>query len=141
MKFKKHISFLLAFFLLVSNVGFAVDVHYCGGEIASVKPVFWRTVEYQNTVEESCCPPQASSIVEENGGCCKDKVFHIQEKSENVILISMSFQTDFNFLLEEWKPIVFAEFPKFGNSSVTSYYCDANAPPLFKLYHQYIFYA
>lgn len=141
MKFKNHISFLLAFFLLVSNVGLAVDVHYCGGEIASVKPVFWRTVESQNTVEESCCPTQASSFVDVNGGCCKDKVFHIQEKSENVILISMSFQTDFNFLLEESKPIVFNEILNFESKPITSYYCDANAPPLFKLYHQYIFYA
>ncbi|HSN49027.1 MAG TPA: hypothetical protein VLR29_09715 [Flavobacterium sp.] len=141
MKFKKHISFLLAFFLLVSNVGLAVDVHYCGGEIASVKPVFWRTAESQNTVEESCCPPQASSIEDENAGCCKDKVFHIQEKSENVTINSISFQTDFNFLLEESKPIVFAEVPNFESNKISSYYCDANAPPLFKLYHQYIFYA
>ncbi len=78
MKFKKHISLFLAFFLLVSNVGFAVDVHYCGGEIASVKPIFWKTLESQNTVEESCCPPKSSNIVEENGGCCKDKVVSFQ---------------------------------------------------------------
>ena len=141
MKFKKHISFLLAFFLLVSNVGLAVDVHYCGGEIASVKPVFWRTVESQNTVEESCCPPKASNIVDENGGCCKDKVFNIQKKSENVTLISISFQPVFNFLFEKWNPIVFFEIPSFESNKTTSYYCDANSPPLFKLYHQYIFYA
>lgn len=141
MKFKKHLSLFLAFFLLVSNVGFAVEVHYCGGEIASVKPVFWKTVESQNTVEKSCCPPKASSAVEENNSCCKDKQFNIQKKSENVTLISISFQPDFNFLFEEWQPVVFSEFSNFGNSSITSYYCDANAPPLFKLYHQYIFYA
>lgn len=42
MNFKKHISLFLAFFLLVSNVGFALDVHYCGVEIASIKPVFGK---------------------------------------------------------------------------------------------------
>ncbi len=141
MKFKKHISLFLAFFLLVSNVGFAVDVHYCGGEIASVKPVFWKTIESQNTVEKSCCPPKPSNIVEENGGCCKDKVVSFQKKLENVTINSISFQPDLNFLFEEWKPIVFSEFPNFESSQITSYYCDANAPPLFKLYHQYIFYA
>ncbi len=141
MKFKKHISLFLAFFLLVSNVGFAVDVHYCGGEIASVKPVFWKTVESQNTVEKSCCPPKASSTVEEKGDCCKDKVFNIQKKSENTTVTSISFQSDFNFLFEEWNPVVFAKISNFESSEITSYYCDANAPPLFKLYHQYIFYA
>jgi hypothetical protein len=141
MKFKKHISLFLAFFLLVSNVGFAIDVHYCGGEIASVKPVFWKTVESQNTVEESCCPPKISSFVEENGSCCKDKVVSFQKKIENVTINSISFQPDLNFLFEEWNPIFFSEFPIFESSEITSYYCDANAPPLFKLYHQYIFYA
>lgn len=141
MKFKKHISFFLAFFLLLSNVGVAIDVHYCCGEIASVKPVIWETIEYQNTVEESCCPPKASSNLEEKDSCCKDKVVHFQKKSENVIVKSISFQPDFNFLFEEWNPIVFSEITNFENSLTTSYYCDANAPPLFKLYHQYIFYA
>jgi len=55
MKFKKHISILLSFFLLVSNVGFAVDVHYCGGEVASIKPVYWENLEASKTVEKSCC--------------------------------------------------------------------------------------
>ena len=141
MKFKKHISFFLAFFLLLSNVGFAIDVHYCCGEIASVKPVIWETIECQKTVEESCCPPKASSNLEKNDSCCKDKVVHFQKKSENVIVKSISFQPDFNFLFEEWNPIVFSEITNFENSLTTSYYCDANAPPLFKLYHQYIFYA
>ncbi len=141
MKFKKHISLFLAFFLLVSNVGFDIDVHYCGGEIASVKPSFWKSFESQNTVEESCCIQETSTILEENGSCCKDKVVRFQEKFENVTVNSISFQSDFNFLLEDWHPIVYSEFQNFEINKITSFYCDTNAPPLFKLYHQYIFYA
>jgi hypothetical protein len=141
MKFKKHISLFLAFFLLVSNVGFAVDVHYCGGEIASVKPVFWKTVASQNAIEKSCCSPKTFDNLQKKDSCCKDKVVNFQKKSENTTLTSISFHTDFNFLFEEWQPIVFSEISNFGNDKITSYYCDANAPPLFKLYHQYIFYA
>lgn len=137
MKFKKHISILLSFFLLVSNVGFAIDVHYCGGEIASVKPVLWKPVEIQKTVETSCC----ASKIEKKDSCCKDKVVNIQKKSENTVVKSFSFQTNFTFLFEEWTPIVFHNISNFKNSEITSYYCDANAPPLFQLYHQYIFYA
>jgi hypothetical protein len=141
MNFKKHICLFLAFFLLVSNVGFAVDVHYCGGEIASIKPVFWKNFESKNTFEESCCPPKSSNIVEENSSCCKDKVVSFEKKFENVIVNSISFQPDFNFLIENWNPIIYSEFQNFESNKITSYYCDANAPPLFKLYHQYIFYA
>lgn len=138
MKFKKHISILLAFILLVSNVGFAIDVHYCGGQIASVKPAFWKEVAPQET---SCCPPKATASVEKKDSCCKDKVFKFQKKSENTTVTSIAFLPHFVFLFEEWKPIVFQTISNFKNSEITSYYCDANAPPLFQLYHQYIFYA
>lgn len=141
MKFEKQISLFLAFCLLFSNLGFAIDVHYCGGEIASVKPVFWIAFESKNTVEESCCPPQAATILKEKDSCCKNKVVSFQKKFENVTVNSISFQPDFNFLLEEWHPIIYSKFLNFGSNKITSFYCDVNAPPLFKLYQQYIFYA
>ena len=141
MRFKKHISLLLAFFLLVSNVGFAVDVHYCGGKLASVTPIYWKNTKSINEVEKGCCAPKANEKVEKNDSCCKDKLINFQKKSENITFSSASFLPDFNFLLEEWSPIVFSEISHFENSPIASYYCDANAPPFFKLYHQYIFYA
>ncbi|HRA74387.1 MAG TPA: hypothetical protein PLB11_16360, partial [Flavobacterium sp.] len=91
--------------------------------------------------EKSCCAPEASSLVEKKESCCKDKVIHFEKKQENVIIKSFTFQSDFIFLIEEWNPIIFTEFSNFEDSRIISYYCDANAPPLFKLYHQYIFYA
>jgi hypothetical protein len=141
MKFKKHISLALAFFLLVSNVGFAVDVHYCGGKVAAIKPIFWKDSETLNKEEKGCCPPKVSTITNKKESCCKDKVIHFQKKSGKVSLNSISFQPDFIFLFEEFTPIFYSEVSIFENGRSTSYYCDANAPPLFKLYHQYIFYA
>lgn len=141
MRFKKHISIFLVFFLLVSNLGFAVDVHYCGGKIASIKPVLWKTIEYQNTIENSCCVPKVSNNVEKKDSCCKNKVINFQKKSENTTLTSISFHSNFTFLFEEWNSISFSKILNFESSCTSSYYCDANAPPLFKLYHQYIFYA
>lgn len=141
MKFKKHISLFLAFFLLVSNIGFALDVHYCGGEIASVKPVLWKTVEFENTPDKSCCAPKVSTTLEKKDSCCKDKVVHFEKKSENTTVNSIVFHPNFVFLFQELNPIIFSEISNFETSSISSYYCDANAPPLFQLYHQYIFYA
>lgn len=141
MKFQKHISLFLAFFLLVSNVGFAIDVHYCEGKIASVQPGFWQTTEFQNRVEESCCAPKSNTILEDEKSCCKDKIVHFQKKSENTTVTSIAFYPNFVFLFDDWKPIVFGTITHFENNTIPSYYCDANAPPLFQLYHQYIFYA
>lgn len=141
MKYKKHISIFLAFFLLVSNMGFAIDVHYCGGKVASVTPIFLKNYDSIPALEESCCASESSSLVEKKESCCKDKVIQFEKKQENSTIKSISFQPNFTFLFEEWNPIIFSENSNFENSRITSYYCDANAPPLFKLYHQYIFYA
>lgn len=141
MKFKKHISFLLAIFLLVSNTGFALDVHYCGGKVASVKPIYWKNYESLPPNEDSCCASKTSRLVEKKESCCKDKVIHFEKKQENILIKSLAFQSNFLFFIDDWNPVVFTTFSNFEDNCVPSYYCDANAPPLFKLYHQYILYA
>jgi hypothetical protein len=134
MKFKKHISLFLAFFLLVSNVGLAVNVHYCGKSISSIS---LNTVISSQNSEKGCCEKTTS----ENDSCCKDKTFHFQQKTDNLIVKAFAFQTDTAYLIEDWNPITFISFSNFKKIQATSYYCDAHAPPLFKLYNQYIFYA
>lgn len=133
MKFKKHISILLVFFLLISNAGLSFNVHYCGNEVASVS---LKTSFSSQDFEKDCC-----GIVSENDACCKDKVVHFQKKSDNSLLKAYSFNADIPFLIEEWNPIVFSEVSNFKSFENNSYYCDANGPPLFKLYNKYIFYA
>jgi hypothetical protein len=141
MNFRKCISFVLALFLLVSNTGFAIDVHYCGGKIASLKPIYWKNSNSTGEEEKGCCPPKKSNLLSKKESCCKDKVVHFQKKSGKVSLNSITFQPDFVFLVGQWNPFIFSKVSDVENSSVASYYCDANAPPLFKLYNQYIFYA
>lgn len=130
---KKHISFLLAFFLLVTNSGLAFNIHYCGNEIAavSIKTTFISTAS-----EKSCC-----GINEAKSHCCKDKVIHIEKKSDNVILKAFAFNAYSFVLIDQYKSIVFSPFQNFKNHTAATYFCEAHAPPLFKQYHQYIFYA
>lgn len=132
MKFKNHISIILVFFLLVSNVGLAFNVHYCGEKIESIS---LKTETSSINTEKGCC----KKIASKKNSCCKDKVFHFQQKSDNLIVKAFSPHFD-SYLIEEWNPIVFCNHSNFKNSQITSY-CDANAPPLYKLYSQYIFYA
>lgn len=133
MNFKKNICSLLAVLLLVSNVGFAFNVHYCGEEIAFVS---LKSAFSSNNTEKKCC-----GIVEKKSHCCKNKVFHFQKKSESSNLNVFTFNSDILFLNQDWKPILITSTPNFNRNSITSYFCDANAPPFFKLYSQYIFYA
>jgi hypothetical protein len=133
MKFKKHISIFLAILLLVSNVGLAFNVHYCGGEISSVS---LNSTFPSLKSEKGCCKKLAS----EKDSCCKDKKVVIQKKGDNGVIKSFSFQMDYAFVIPETHSFVFATVGNFKNNSTLSYYCDANAPPLFKLYSQYLLY-
>jgi len=134
MNFKKHISVFLAFFLLVSNVGFAFNVHYCEGEVASVEAIYLNLDSKSS--EKGCCEKKVSK----KDNCCKDKTFHFQKKSDDSILKAFSFNANAVLSNADWKSVAVASVCNSTKSPVTSYYCEANAPPFFKLFHQYIFY-
>jgi len=127
---KKCTSILLVFLLLVSNTGLAFNVHYCGDSIASVslKAVF-------AAAEKGCC-----GIAKKKMHCCKSKVVHFQKNSDNTIVKSFALQTAVTVPIVQWKPLPFEATVDFKGNSNLSYYCDSHAPPLFKLYSQYIFY-
>jgi hypothetical protein len=129
MKFKKHISLFLSVLLLVSNVGLAFNAHYCGGELASVSLASLKT-------EKGCC----EKVVSKKDSCCKDKKIVFQKKTDNGIVKFFSFQFDYAFLIPESHSVAFTSATNFKNSTAITYYCDANAPPLFKLYSQYLLY-
>ncbi|WP_264552489.1 HYC_CC_PP family protein [Flavobacterium sp. N2038] len=132
MNLKKCTGLFLALLLLVSNIGFAFDVHYCGGEIASVS----LNTTVSGTPEKKCC-----GASEKKSSCCKDKVVHIEKKSDHATFKIFFFQLDFPAVIQEFKPIAFLAVPNFKTNQIIAYYSDANAPPLFKLYNQYIFYS
>ena len=133
MKFKKHISLLLVFFVLVSNMGLAFKVHYCGGEMASIS---LNSMAFSPSEKNGCC-----GMMEKKSHCCKDKIVAFQKKSENIIYKAFSFNPNMPSLIVEWQPIAFLATFNFKSNPLHSYFCDANAPPFFKLYHQYILYA
>ena len=133
MNLKRCTSIILAFLLLVSNVGMAFNVHYCGDEIASISVN--RIASQQ--IEKGCC----EKTVTKKDSCCKDKVVNFQKKSDNTILKVFSFSAPYYFVIKQVQTISFFSIKNLKSIEVTSYFCEANAPPLFKLYSQYIFYA
>ena len=134
MNIKKCIGPFLALLILVSNIGFAFTMHYCGGKVASVS-----VQALVNTVnsEKGCC--EKKSVTKDS--CCKNKTVHFQKKSDNATLKAFSFEPYVAHLVPENKVEIATLQATFISKPIATYYCDANAPPLFKLYHHYIFYA
>jgi len=114
-------------------------VHYCGDKIASFSSVF-STIETEKNDDSptnNCC-----CVKEDKNSCCKDKVVDLKKDTQDVVVKTFSFQIDAAIILVKSDEIDFAKAQKtISTSTITEYYCSPNAPPLFKLYQQYIFYA
>jgi hypothetical protein len=133
MNFRKHICILLALILLVSNIGFAFNVHYCGDQISSIS---FKTSVSSNEIEKNCC-----GEIEKKSNCCDNKVLHFQKKSETSLSHFFFQMSNLEISKNDWKPNFILPITNFKINSIPTYFCDANAPPCFKLYSQYIFYA
>ena len=134
MNYKKGIGILLALLILSSNVGFAFTMHYCGGKVASFSV---RTIDPLAGVNKSCCAKKAI----EKDSCCKNKTVHFEKKTDSATLKAFSFEPIAFYVLPEFKHEIPACQTTLINLPTATYCCDAHAPPLFKLYHHYIFYA
>lgn len=129
---KKRICILLTFFLLVSNLGLAFNVHYCADEIESITI---NVAPASAKVVDECC-----GIVEEEPGCCNDKIIKAEIKSEQIIVKSVSFDAEYIKDYNYWKPLFLSNNLNFKTRDNLTYYCDAHSPPLYLLYSQYTFY-
>ena len=141
MKFKKSIALLVAFLMLVSNAGFAMTVHYCGGKISSISSGFGNNKtckKPQPEAEKTCCARKVSA---HHKKCCSEKTVNRKAKAIDVIVKMASVNYTLPFVLPANKPVAFADVVWLDAENSPTYYCDAHAPPLFKLYKQYIFYA
>ncbi len=139
MKISKCTSLLLACLILVSNIGLAFNVHYCGGKIAAVTSVYGVTnaIDVESVpVKKSCC----GATENEDKSCCDNKIIKVKEKSDGFIK-TFSFHIDLPFTLQNWKSIAFEPISENISPQTAMYYCDAHAPPLYRLYSQLLFYA
>jgi hypothetical protein len=112
----------------------AFNVHYCDDEIASI--TINEAPSVQKEVVDECC-----GIVEKDSGCCNDKVIKADIKSDQIVVRILSFDAAFIPVTESWKPQILSSNTNFKQRDSITYYCDANAPPLYLLYSQYTFYA
>lgn len=109
-----------------------MNVHFCGDEIASVSI---NSLSNSTNAEEDCC-----GVVEKQSNCCNDKVVHFEKKTDQATVFTIQIDSPAVFVYDSWQPIVFSSFSNHECNSNSEYSFQSNAPPLFKLYSQYIFY-
>lgn len=137
MIFKKQISLLLAFLVLVSNTGLAFNIHYCEGKIASITSIFTKEEVCEIPLkQDSCC-----AILENNHKkCCSDKEVILKNKAEKEVIKTLAL--DFiPLLFNENSEKYFLSQTLILVKRANAYSFHANAPPLYQLYCQLTFYA
>ncbi|WP_396178046.1 HYC_CC_PP family protein [Flavobacterium sp.] len=139
MKVRKRVSLFLAIMLLFSNFGLAFNIHFCGDKIASVSSALStiKTAEFSTT--DCCCVKDN----QDKKSCCKDKVVDFKKDTKELVVKNTVFQLDSTFAVLVPSEIILAKALGVTTlkSTIPAYYCISNAPPLFKLYNQYLFYA
>ena len=148
MNFKKHISFLVALLVLVSNSGLAFNVHYCEGKIASISSIF---------SEEEICEPSTGELIKQipdnlegnccakpeitHKACCSDKKVNFKNKTEKIIIktLALDYHPEY-FYSYKYVPFSVIDVEN-STDKFIAFYGKTNAPPLYKLYCQLTFYA
>jgi len=135
MKFKKHISILLAFVVFMANIGYSFTVHYCNDTIASIS--------LKSAFEEPCIEEIASCCALENNHdkCCSDKVIKVEKKTDNFIAKHFKIGFDSIVFLEKNSFELLKRQVFYTKKETVAFYCDSNAPPIYKLNCQLVLYA
>lgn len=130
-------SIFLSLTLLFSNLGLALNIHYCGTSIEKIALGFVTSMSCNDELEEEACCSETPS----ESDCCKNEI--IKQGNDEVIakVFSSYFSSDFTVPTNyEFRPLVVNEQQLLKKIDV-AFYCESNAPPLYKLYHQFLFYA
>lgn len=147
---KSLTALMFAFILMFSNVGLALNVHFCGDEQIASKVIYAKVIEdscvHTNThkhiqLEEICQDAQACCDSTDNhSDCCKDQTI-TQDNPDILITKSFSNSYDAFVLAENDYSVVFFTTSEDSRQDHFDYCFQSNAPPLYKLFCSLIYYA
>jgi hypothetical protein len=120
---------------LLANLSLSFSVHYCNDEIASISFL------YQN--EEPCIDEQTACCAKQNthDSCCSNKQTQVERITGDVLIKTFHFNLQFDILNAVWHPNFILNTSESFTSTISFYYFDSHAPPLYKLYCQLVLYA
>jgi len=132
-------NLMLTAALLFSNLGLAVNIHYCGNVIEKIELGYASSMNCaEETHEKSCCKEKNETSKKD---CCKDQT--IKQKTDEVVVKIFQLQQFSDFVIPavyKFQPVVLTEI-NLSKKIDVAFCFESNAPPLYKLYNQYLLYA
>ncbi|MBA5793352.1 hypothetical protein H1R17_02825 [Flavobacterium sp. xlx-214] len=132
-------SVFLVVALLFANIGLAVNIHYCGNAIEKIEIGYASSIQCEEESHEKACCNEKKETTED--ACCKDEI--IKQKTDDVVVKVFQVQQFSSFIsptIYKLQPLVISSV-KLPKKLDVAFYCESNAPPLYKLYNQYLLYA
>lgn len=132
-------SIFLTAAVLFSNIGLAVNIHYCGETIEKIDLGYASALKCTETATKKACCKEKKETNEKP--CCKNET--IKQKTDDVVIkVSANHHfTDFiTPVVYKFQPQVITQVSLLKKLNA-AYSCQTNAPPLYKLYNQYLLYA
>lgn len=136
----------MSFFLLFSNIGLAINIHYCGSAIEKVslgfplKEMIDHCLSHQSEETQCCGNNLPTTNVRSSKKCCTDA--SLKQSADQLVVKTIKVHCDVFVPLVFESPFL-TQYPaiKEVKAEEVAFYCESNAPPLYKLYHQYLLYA
>lgn len=139
MRFHKHIALLLAFYHFGIGAGFAINLHFCKGELESVSTILTEVFCEKETVVAKCCSKKSITV---DDSCCDHSIIDLTEVDDETTLNSDPFLFEFLTIIPDDRNKLFKKAIFKNKPQALPYFTFlSNAPPLYQLYCTYIYYA
>lgn len=145
MKMHAYIRFVLSLLLIISNLSVAFSMHLCEGKIERVKlnHLDNQTCKMQKPV--SCCAVKeevkhcATPVEEKDEDCCKDIAYQDDfQDQQSVEIVKISPVSFLEFSQPNLNEFLFDQHVSTAHNF--EFYVVCNAPPIYLVHQQLIFY-
>lgn len=135
---RKIVSIWLVIIILFSNSGWAFSLHFCKERLASISIESIYTSENQDacvSLSTDCC-----SDTDIHDKCCESDFFESSSSDSNIVTKVFQWQL-IPFIVEKIQFAFDYLTASKSKKKIVGFYIDSNAPPLYCLYCQLVFYA
>jgi hypothetical protein len=124
-------------YYLIICVGLTITLHFCGGSLESLSTFKTELICSEQPSKTSCC----SERKEISSDCCNDSVLDLSDIDEDSLFHEFKFIDQFVILPSNLNYFIFNQKKILNKVFLSNYIFDSNAPPLYKLFGNFIYYA
>jgi len=120
----KIFSLVMALLILITSVGFSLDIHYCNGQLKSVSFFGKAKSCHDNSVQKSCSHHKE---LQKDNDCCENRTFVFQsdlDKDLDSKVFTLPVTKELSSFIVAFTIVSLNLYPKFETNIIESYYSN-----------------